>query len=184
MKGFAEINTKLLLFLQNVKEAMKDFSLTTFSMTYFYEKREQIKCRSVFSLAPWSYMSFNKWIKMSIKLWRLLFLSIYFRLRSGHWIAVEQAALLMCAYLSGGKPSVKLFALEKVPQMNCAVGTAASVAHNRINFSVVFEDALLQRNMLHSMWSIHSSVNENVRELWDSSFWCVYITTAAVVSAF
>lgn len=98
MKGFAEINTKLLLFLQNVKEAMKDFSLTTFSMTYFYEKREQIKCRSVFSLAPWSYMSFNKWIKMSIKLWRLLFLSIYFRLRSGHWIAVEQAALLMCAY--------------------------------------------------------------------------------------
>lgn len=57
----------------------------------------------------------------------------------------------MCAYLSGGKPSVKLFALEKVPQMNCAVGTAASVAHNGINFSVVFEDALLERNLLHSM---------------------------------
>lgn len=57
----------------------------------------------------------------------------------------------MCSYLSGGKPSVQLFALEKVPQMNCAVGTAASVAHNGINFSVVFEDALLERNLLQSM---------------------------------
>lgn len=88
MKGFAEINIKLLLFLQNIKEAINDFSLTTFPMIYFYEKREQIKCRSVFSLVPWSYMSLIKWIKMSIKLWRLLFLSIYFRLWSGHWMAV------------------------------------------------------------------------------------------------
>lgn len=65
-----------------------------------------------------------------------------------------------CAYLNGGKPCLKMFALQKVPQVNFAVGAGASVAHNGINFSVVFEDALLEGNSLYSMWSIHSSVNE------------------------
>lgn len=46
------------------------------------------------------------------------------------------------AYLNCGKPCLKMEALQKVPQMNCAVRAAASVAHNGINFSVVFEDAL------------------------------------------
>lgn len=57
----------------------------------------------------------------------------------------------MCAYFNGGKLCVKPFALEKVPQMNCAVRTAASVAHNGFNFSVVLEDALLERNSLYNM---------------------------------
>lgn len=50
MKGVAEISTKLLLFLENVKEAINRFSLTAYLMICFYEKKEQIKYRSAFIL--------------------------------------------------------------------------------------------------------------------------------------
>lgn len=52
MKGVAERNIKLLLFFQNVKETINDFLLTTFPIMCIYEKREQIKYRSAFSLVP------------------------------------------------------------------------------------------------------------------------------------